>query len=366
MASENKRDFLYIESTLSPLVKVDDKIIKQEIINPITGEPYDGIILEGIFACMDTPNNNNRIYNEENYLPFVELLKKQIHSKKGLYGEYEHPKSYAIDSNNVSHKILDIWYVPETKCVMGRVLILNRGKGLLARDIIESGGQLAISARAAGEEIDMGNGTKQARIKLLVTYDLVYHPGFANALLDVVTLNESLQFNVKNKGIALLNEGVCLKLYESEFDKIDSLYDKYIHTKDDVCFIQWMKNNYQNSLNESQQISETQEEQKRLQNSQTNDENKLQKNLEKAAQQELDESEEAENLKNPKNVQVLNESQMEQKALFFGDIHQAHRRLKQQIKSNLQKATGPYKRLGRGYYDGSGGFIENSGSVENV
>ena len=358
MATETKKDFLYIESTLSPLVKVDDKIIRQEILNPITGKPYDGIILEGIFACMDTPNNNNRIYEEENYLPFVELLKKQIHSKKGLYGEYEHPKSYANDSNNVSHKILDIWYVPETKCVMGRVLILNSGKGLLAREIIESGGQLAISARAAGEEIDLGNGTKKARIKLLVTYDLVYHPGFANALLDIVTLNESLQFNVKETGKALLNEGVTLKLYESSFDKIDALYNKYINTKDDVCFIQWLK------LNESEQLQEKNDEQ-RLQNSQTNDENKLQKNLENAAQKELDESEEEEQLKNLKE-RVLNESEMKQKALFFGDIHQAHRRLKQQIKSNLQKATGPYKRLGRGYYDGSGGFIENSNSVEIV
>lgn len=329
-----QQNVLYIESTMNPLVKCDDKLIKESIINPITNKPYKGIILEGIFACIGNLNNNQRVYEEENYLEFLKILKTQIHSTKGLYGEYEHPVGrYQIDSNNISHKILDVWYVPETKCVMGRVLILNRGKGLLAREIIESGGQLAISARAAGEEIDLPDGSKKAKITLLVTFDLVYHPGFANALLDVVTLNESLNMNFKETGKAIVNEPLRLILNESQLENDEKNYRDFINSVDDCPYIQWL---IKKNLNEQQDL--TKEQQQKLQNSQTGDDKKIEKNLEKSVDSDLEESEQ------------------EIKDYFFDNISRNQMNLKKQIISNK-------KHQGNSYFDNSAGFVNKEKSV---
>lgn len=152
------------------------------MINPVTRQPYDGIVLCGEFASMDVLNNNFRYYDEENYIQFVEILKTIIYSPKGLYGELEHPQRYNIDSNLISHKIIDIWYDKQQKKVFGYVLLLNTEKGKIVQEVIKSGGLLGISARGGGKEIKNSDGTIKAVLEFIPTFDLVYHPGFSTAL----------------------------------------------------------------------------------------------------------------------------------------------------------------------------------------
>lgn len=190
-----KQKFLQIEAVQVPLEEVPFEQIRQRIIDPTTGEVYKGIVLQGIFADLTNSkaNNNMRFYDVPSYLDMINLLALQIHSKKGVYGELEHPKGYSVNYNNVSHKLIDIWYNAEEKRVYGQVLLLNTPKGKIAQEIIRSGGQLGISARAAGEEITNSDGTKSAKTKLLTTYDLVYHPGFSASIVEFKQLNESQQ-----------------------------------------------------------------------------------------------------------------------------------------------------------------------------
>lgn len=324
-----ENQFLYIESTMIPLVKmVDDDTLRQETINPITGKPYPGYILEGVFACLDsTVNKNNRVYDKENYLYFVSLLRQTIHSKKGLYGELEHPDSYAINFNNVSHKILDIWFDEKTNCVMGRVLLLDTEKGRICKNIIDSGGQLAISGRAAGVEKQSNDGSKKCQLTLLVTYDIVYHPGFGErANLNFVKLNESIEFFKNNSENQNIHSFIIYNDKIKQLNESYNLYENECFSKNEKpSYISWMEKNikmFEGDMTYSQQ--------EKLQNSQSSNQKQVEDALNDAARQ-LDEEENVENLKSN----------------YFDKINQ-----------NLQERKKLYKMRGTALYDGSAGFLK--------
>lgn len=313
---KNER-YLDIDSSQVPLTEVPYDEIKMDLINPVTKKPYKGIILEGCFVDLNpTPNNNMRIYDIPEYLRLLRMLKKQIHTRKGVYGELEHPKGYAVDFKNASHKLLDVWYIEEEKKIYGRLVILNKGNGLIAREIIESGGQLAISARAAGEETEQQNGTKKAVTKLLVTFDLVYHPGFASAVLNFKELNESQKFT---QNISANKNGFSGRIYENELNHINDKYAEYIlNENNSLCFYEWL---FTKNLNESKQLEKQQQE--ILEKKESSTQEKLQKKLQEKTKQDLSEKEN-----------------------FFNNVKQNQQKLK-------------YARLGASYYDNSAGFVTN-------
>lgn len=287
MATENKK-IIYIESPLAPLQEVPFDEVKTKLVNPITGEKYKGVILEGIFADLnDKANNNNRIYDIPEYLEHLEKLKQQIHSEKGVFGECEHPSRYSVDFNQVSHKLLDVWYDPQTKLVYGRLMLLNNEKGRNLRQIIESGGCLAISARAAGQSEEMPDGTIKATVQLLVTYDIVYHPGFGNAILKFKELNESYGFgNYAGYNAALMEayqgspyEGFSLILYPDSLQNISESYEEYTQTP------AYQSKGFLHSLAEEQQSkTEEQKEQEILEDNMPVDKDEQERELSNSVQ----------------------------------------------------------------------------------
>lgn len=347
------RDFLYFDSPQIPLKEVPFGDLQANITDPTTGKPYKGIVLEGVFAQFsDEPNNNKRIYDVDEYLKLLEVFKKQVMSKKGVYGELEHPDRYSINLNFVSHKIIDVWYVPETMTVMGRVLLLNTKQGKQAQEIVKSGGQLAISARAAGSEIKQPDGTFRAVTKLLTTYDLVYHPGFSTAVLEFKTLNESQQF-LQNAGAN--KQGYSYKVYSNQLSKISDIYSSYITLNESQeslldrrskCFQEYLMNKLYEDSNNQQK-----EDQKILQKGDSPDQKQKQNKLQKAVDKQLDDisNQDKKQLKESLKQKRLNKLNQ---ARFFQqvDIHQ--RKMKQFAKAD------------KTFYDGSAGFINNeTGSI---
>ena len=59
----------------------------------------DDYILEGIAAVFGKENNNNRIYEESEYLPHLDYLKDKI-AQNRLVGELDHPEKFDISLNN--------------------------------------------------------------------------------------------------------------------------------------------------------------------------------------------------------------------------------------------------------------------------
>ena len=158
------------------------------------------IRLSGVFGVCGIKNNNNRIYNKENYGQMVESLQKTI-TTEGCLGELEHPNSMNINLNNVSHKIESV-EMHEDGTVTGTVVLLDTEKGRNAKAIVEAGVPLYISSRALGSIDESGNVT----LSMLKTFDLVGSPGFSQASLH---LSENQKFES-------LNESMCAIILEDD------------------------------------------------------------------------------------------------------------------------------------------------------
>ncbi len=157
------------------------------------------IRLTGVFGVAGVKNNNNRIYDKQNYGMMVESLQKVI-ATEGCLGELEHPNSMNINLNNVSHKIESI-EMNEDGTVTGTIVLIDTDKGRNAKAIIEAGVPLYISSRAAGSIDESGHVT----LTSLKTYDLVGTPGFSQAKLNLS----------ENQTFESLNESCCI-IYESD------------------------------------------------------------------------------------------------------------------------------------------------------
>jgi len=178
-----------------------------------------GYILEGIFTTFGVMNKNNRVYEEDEFLPHLEYLNKKI-SRGRLVGELDHPEKFDISLDKASHIIESLVYNKADRTITGRIRLLSTPSGKIAQNLIDDGVQLSISSRAAG--VVRENNTVQ--IKKVFTYDLVGDPGFDNATLT--RINESVGYdNADDISIFDMN------MSESELDRIISSIDMSTNVK---------------------------------------------------------------------------------------------------------------------------------------
>ena len=138
-------------------------------------------ILKGVAAQFGKENNNNRIYEEGEYLPHLDYLKDKIKQKR-LVGELDHPEKFDISLNNVSHVVEDLMYNKDGRILEIKVRLLDTPAGQIAKRLVDAGVPLSISSRAAGNV----GPDKKVQIKKIFTYDLVADPGFQDAQLERV------------------------------------------------------------------------------------------------------------------------------------------------------------------------------------
>ena len=157
-------------------------------------------VLEGIFAQFGVENNNHRIYEEKEYLPHLDYLKKKI-SENRLLGELDHPDKFDISLQKVSHLIEDVKYDPKKRQIIGRIKLLDTPSGQIAKNLVDTGVPISISSRAAG----VVGENKKVQIKRIFTYDLVADPGFENAQMKKI--NESFGFSNEDDTVAIYDMG---------------------------------------------------------------------------------------------------------------------------------------------------------------
>ena len=169
----------------------------------------DGLMrLEGVFGVCGVKNQNNRVYDKQNYEQMVESLQKTI-KESGCPGELEHPNSMNITLENVSHKIESI-QMNEDGTITGTIALLNTPKGQIAQAIVEGGLPLYISSRGAGTITNEGKVT----LSTIKTYDLVGTPGFSQAKLN---LKENQTLECLNES---MNDGnIMYAIVEDDEDK---------------------------------------------------------------------------------------------------------------------------------------------------
>ena len=174
----------------------------------------DDYVLEGIAAVFGKENNNNRIYEEAEYLPHLNYLNEKI-AQRRLVGELDHPEKFDVSLKNISHIIEKLDYDKGGREIKIKVRLLDTPMGQIAKNLVDAGVPLSISSRAAGS---VGND-KKVQIKKIFTYDLVADPGFQDAQLERVYESAGYHFSdffeMRNKSITndllCVNESLGLK-----------------------------------------------------------------------------------------------------------------------------------------------------------
>ena len=156
-------------------------ILEKSSHNLSTKKQGGEYFLEGIAAVFGVENSNHRIYEENEYLPHMDYLKKKIDQNR-LVGELDHPKEFDVSLKNISHVITDLSYDKGNRNVKIKVKLLDTPAGKIAKNLIDAGIPISISSRAAGNVKE----NKKVEIKKIFTYDLVADPGFENAQLERV------------------------------------------------------------------------------------------------------------------------------------------------------------------------------------
>ena len=146
------------------------------------------LVLEGICAVFGQRNENNRIYEKQEYLPHLNYLNEKI-GKGQLFGELDHPQNFDVSLKNVSHVVESLRYDEPSNTVRIKLKVLDTPCGRIAKTLVESGCTISTSSRAAGQVMEGG----KVKLHKIFTYDLVAEPGFSQAALSQVS--ESLGSN---------------------------------------------------------------------------------------------------------------------------------------------------------------------------
>ena len=155
----------------------------------VKSKDTNNTILEGVCAVFGQKNNNQRVYEKEEYLPHLDYLKDKIKTRQ-LVGDLDHPNSFEVTLKSASHIIEGLEYDGGDKVNIKLRILENTPNGKIAKALIDGGVNISVSSRAAGQVLDQG----KVKLHRIFTYDLVAEPGFTEAVLKK-TVNESLQDN---------------------------------------------------------------------------------------------------------------------------------------------------------------------------
>jgi len=203
---------------------------------------------EGICAKFGVENQNKRIYEKDEYLPHLSYLKEKINSRR-LLGELDHPQSYDISLQNISHIIEDLWYESSDNTVRIRISLLDTPKGQIARSLADAGVPLSISSRAAGQVANEG----KVKLHQIFTFDLVAEPGFAEAVLQPSLQTELKEnFSMVTESLTNLKQTSILNKLEdiSESSNLGNNIKIYKINKEDEKFFEQLKENNSNKMSE--------------------------------------------------------------------------------------------------------------------
>ena len=154
-------------------------------------------VLKGTLSTLGKKNRNGRVYSKELWQNVLnsEYWNDMI-SNNSLFGECVHPADnrstsdpFEIDANNVSHRISEAHI--EGDRLIGTVEILDTDAGRNIASLIDSGCNIGISARGAG---DLNGDTVDPDTYQFKTFDLTFRPSDFNARLVPLTESEKKNF----------------------------------------------------------------------------------------------------------------------------------------------------------------------------
>lgn len=202
-----EQDSGFIRTDTPEYDKVVNEVSNLDKGKPIINEP---LILIAVLQKYGIENKNGRIYPEEILKPRVEDYQTLINEKRAL-GELEHPETSIIDSERVSHNIVETWW--EGKTLLGKLEILmspgftNSGiiscKGDLVANYIRKGIRLGVSSRGVGSlENIAGKNIVQDDYEI-ICWDIVVNPSTPGSWMftDVNQAKPFTESEIKNNNL---------------------------------------------------------------------------------------------------------------------------------------------------------------------
>lgn len=144
----------------------------------------------GIAQRADAVNGNGRRYPYNILAREVEKYKQLIREGRSA-GELNHPDDTIINPQNVSHKVVDIWW--NGKDVMVKLKLLTTPMGEIFRKLIQEGVAMGLSSRALGSTREEGKTIIVEPDLDLICFDAVTTPSVQGAFMQPI--NNSNQTN---------------------------------------------------------------------------------------------------------------------------------------------------------------------------
>ena len=161
----------------------NDEIRLIESNNPNKPFIEEPLVLTAVLQKCGVENRNGRIYPSE-------ILKKEVQNYQELIkqnraiGEAEHPESSVINTDRVSHNILETWW--DGKTLMGKVeILMSPGftksgiiscKGDMIANLLRKGIMIGVSSRGVGTlNNEHGKNVVQDDFEL-ICWDIVTSP----------------------------------------------------------------------------------------------------------------------------------------------------------------------------------------------
>lgn len=143
------------------------------------------LFIEGIFMQADIKNRNGRIYPKHVMAKEVNRYMQEAVQRGNAFGELDHPPTPKINPDRISHLITSL--KEDGSNYIGKAKLLETPMGLIAKNIIEGGGKLAVSSRGTGSLRSVGGAMQvQEDFTLSTAADIVINPSAPSAYVDAI------------------------------------------------------------------------------------------------------------------------------------------------------------------------------------
>jgi len=191
--------------------------------------------ITGIFMQSEKKNRNGRVYPRELLEREVNRYNTNYIRTNRAFGELGHPDTPAIDPNNISHLITELY--PDGTDFIGKAKVLDTPKGKIIQNIMDGGGQLGVSTRGVGS-LKPYNGVQLVQPDFyLACVDVVVDPSAPDAFVqgimedkEWVLLNGNWTDEHQEKAKKVIKEattqeieGVALTLFTNYLSKLKKL-----------------------------------------------------------------------------------------------------------------------------------------------
>lgn len=182
-----------------------------------SGDAYGvpgGFVVQGVLQRAGAKNQNGRVYPKQILQRECMRYQKEYIDQHRALGELDHPESSIVNLNNVSHNILKIWWNGDD--LMGAVQVLDTPSGKILKELFKAGITLGISSRGLGSVKELrSEGVVEVQDDFeLICWDFVSNPSTHGAFMRPVSMNESVNKNLKQSKYDNINNIITSILCE--------------------------------------------------------------------------------------------------------------------------------------------------------